>query len=129
MSSENPIQEKREFFRYRCEKPVSYKIVLGPRQSNPASKAIEGISKNLSASGILFTSSFIPEISSILRLELDYRTTNICREIEEQAVIVGNSLIGKVVRIEDNDDGRYNVGVAFIKKSEDLPTELRSIVK
>jgi len=130
MSSDHPYpgEEKRQFFRYHCDKPVHFKILTSPKDRTPASRLIDGSSKNLSASGILFTSDFIPEISSILTLELDFRTTNICREIEENALVVGNTLVGKVVRIEDNSDGCYNVGVAFIKKCGELPDEIKSLI-
>lgn len=128
MSSESSGHEKREFFRYNCEKPVHFKILAAPKDKAPVSRMIDGSARNLSACGILFTSDFIPEISSILSLELDYRTTHICQEIEENALIVGDRLLGKVVRIEDNDDGRYNVGVAFIKKSGEIPDDIKSLV-
>lgn len=121
--------EKREFLRYRCDKPVSFKILLSPKDKNPASKLTSGISKNLSASGILFASGTFPEIASILALDLDYRTTNICREIEENTLIIDNKLIGKVVRIEENDDGTYNIGVAFIKKSDQIFPEIKKLLK
>ncbi len=127
MSGEN-FREKREFFRYTCEKPVQYKILGGGEKSRPASKTLDAFSKNLSASGMMFTSSFIPDISSIVTLKLDYRTTNICCEIEENAMVVNDTLVGKVVRIEDNDDGSYNVGVAFLKKSGEIPGEIKSLL-
>lgn len=128
MAGEN-YRERREFFRYSCQKPVQYKIISGADKSTPASKFIDGVSKNLSASGMMFTSRFIPDISSIVTLKLDYRTTNICYEIEENALVVDNVLVGKVVRIEDNDDGSYNVGVAFLKRSGEVPNEVKSLIK
>lgn len=121
--------EKREYLRYRCDKPVDFKILASPKDSGEASKFVSGISKNLSASGILFSSTQIPEISSVLALDLDYRTTNLCREIEEHVLIVDTKLIGKVVRIEQNDDGSFDIGVAFIKKSDQLPAEIKNLLK
>ena len=121
-------KERREFFRYNCEKPLQFKVIRSVDNGHPASNFINGVSKNLSASGMMFTSSFIPDISSLITLKLDYRTTNICCEIEENALIVDNVLVGKVVRIEENDDGTYNVGVAFLKKSGDVPRDLKSLV-
>ena len=121
--------EKREFLRYSYDKPVNYRILISPKHNSSASKLVNGISRNLSASGILFKSDHLPEISSILELNLDYRTTGICQEIEENAMIIGNRLIGKVVRIEETEDGKYNVGVAFIKKSEPLPPGIEDLIK
>ncbi len=120
---------KREFVRYSYDKPVNFKILFSPKQNRPASKLIIGMSKNLSASGILFKSDHLPEISSILELDLDYRTTGICNEIEEHALMIGNKLIGKVVRIEEDEDGKYNVGVVFIKKTDQLPPDLQNMLK
>lgn len=120
--------EKREFFRYRHEKPLSYNVISSSDDKNIVSKLIVAVSQNLSASGILFTTNFLPNISSLLVLDLDYRTTQICREIEDRALIINNRLLGKVVRIEDNDNGTYSVGVAFVKKSEKLPKDIKTLV-
>ena len=129
MNQNHPDIERREFFRYKHEKPVNYKIVGGAHNKDAVSKLIGAVSKNLSVSGILFTSKYLPEISSILALDLDYRTTQICKEIEENALIVLDKVVGKVVRIEENEDGQYNVGVVFIKKGENIPGEVVNMVK
>ena len=121
--------DKREFLRYRCDKPVNFKILFSPKDKKAASKILNGISKNLSVSGILFASDTLPEISSIIALDLDYRTTVICQEIEEKVLIFDNKLIGKVVRIEESDDGTYNVGVAFIKKTDQISPEIKELLK
>ena len=120
-------RNRREFLRYRYEKPIHYSMVSSVKDNNPiAESLIKAVTKNLSASGILFTTDNVPELSSVLILDLDYRTTRICKEIEENALIVNNKLLGKVVRIEDNDNGMCDVGVAFIKKSEELSKDLVS---
>lgn len=129
MNQNHPDHERREFFRYKHEKPINFKIVGNPQNKAAVSKLIGAVSKNLSASGILFTSKYLPEISSVLALDLDYRTTQICKEIEENALIVLDKIVGKVVRIEEAEDGQYNVGVVFIKKGEDIPGEVLNLVK
>ncbi len=121
--------ERREFLRYGYEKPVRYKVVSSPNSKNATSKFVDALSKNLSASGILFTTNVLPEISSILTLELDYRTTRICQEIEGRALILKDKLLGKVVRIEDNEDGRFSVGVAFITKTENITEGVKKLIK
>ena len=78
---------------------------------------------------MLFTSEYPPRLSSIIILDVDYRTTMLCEEIEERALILNNKLLGKVVRIEDNDNGSYDVGVAFVKKSDTLPSDIFTLVK
>ena len=122
------LADKREFLRYSFDKPVTYKVISASNVKSSVSRALDAVAKNLSVSGVLFTSSFIPEISSIVVLEMDYRTTCICREIEESALIVKNKLIGKVVRIEDRGDGLYGVGVAFIKRLSDLPKNMEKLI-
>ncbi|MBN2453257.1 MAG: PilZ domain-containing protein [Candidatus Omnitrophica bacterium] len=121
--------EKREFLRSRFDRPVDFRILVSPNDPIPASNLVKGISRNLSASGILFASDHLPAISSVLALDLDYRTTNICREIEEHALIIDNKLIGKVVRIEEKDDSGYDIGVAFIKKGDRIQAQIKNLLK
>lgn len=117
MYNEHPDKERRTFFRYRYENPIHYKVLNTPSTKNDSgANPIDAVSKNLSASGILFTSKHLLQISSVLELELDYRTSRICQEIEESALIINNKLLGKVVRIEEGENGLYDIGVAFIKK-------------
>lgn len=120
-------REKREFFRYRYSKPAQFKEVSG--SGDAVSDLARAITKNLSASGMLFTSEYPPRLSSIIVLDIDYRTSLLCEEIEGRALILNNKLLGKVVRIEDNDNGSYDIGVAFIKKSENLPDNIISLIK
>ena len=119
--------ERREFFRYRHIGPAHFKEVL--KSNNTLSGLVDAITKNLSASGMLFASECPPRLSSIIVLDIDYRTTRLCEEIEERALVLNNKLLAKVVRIEENDDGSFDVGVAFIKKSENLPQSILTIVK
>ncbi|MCX5686009.1 MAG: PilZ domain-containing protein [Candidatus Omnitrophica bacterium] len=122
-------KEKREFFRYQHEAPVQYKVLNPAGGKSLSSKLVDAVSKNLSVSGVLFTSSFLPEISSILVLDLDYRTSRICQEIEKRALMVENRMIGKVVRIEESDNGLYDVGVAFVRKTDKLPKGVKNLLK
>jgi hypothetical protein len=118
---------KREFFRYRHEQPAQFKEVMP--KNREVSDIVGAVTKNLSASGMLFTSEYPPRLSSVIVLDVDYRTTRLCEEIEEHALILNNRLLGKVVRIEDNDNGSYDIGVAFIKKSDNLPEDIITLVK
>ena len=129
MSDNYTGKERREFFRYNYEGPVQYKVINAKGPKSVASKFVDAVSKNLSVSGVLFTSSFLPDISSILVVDLDPRTSTICKEIEKSAFMVGDKMVGKVVRIEESDDGLYDVGVAFIKKSDKLPKAVRDLLK
>ncbi len=119
-------EEKREFFRHRHEKPVCYRVLDVGLDQEQAPQLAKAVSKNLSAAGILFSSKEMPKISSLLMMDLDYRVAQICREIEENALIVDNKLFGKVVRIEDTGSG-YDIGVAFIKKFDNLADRIKEI--
>ncbi len=119
--------EKREFFRYRHEKPANFKEISG--SANDVSGLEKAVTKDLSASGMLFTSEYPPRLSSIIALDVDYRTSMLCEEIEDRALILNNKLVGKVVRIEDNDNGSYDIGVAFIKKSDRIPQDVLDLIK
>ncbi|MFC1590331.1 PilZ domain-containing protein [Candidatus Omnitrophota bacterium] len=121
-----PKSNRREFLRFDFNETIKYSIIKESKQKSLSSELINAISRNLSASGILFVANVgqQPDIASLLVIELDYKTTSICKEIEDSALIMGNRLIGKVVRLEDNEDGTCGVGVAFIKKTDSIPTDL-----
>lgn len=127
MPDDYPDTEKREFFRYRHEKPAHFTEI--DKNEHTLSDIVDAITKNLSACGVLFTSQYPPRLSSIIILDLDYRTSRICEEIEDRALILNDKLFGKVVRIEDNDDGSYDIGVAFIRKSDGLPNDIIALAK
>ncbi|MBU1006361.1 MAG: PilZ domain-containing protein [Candidatus Omnitrophica bacterium] len=121
---------KRKFLRVAYDKALTYEVIDSSKEKI-ASNIITAISKNLSASGILFITNVtkVPEITSVLALDLDYSTANVCREIEEQALVLNDKIIGKVVRIEDNEDNTCGVGVAFIKKSDPLTKDIKDLLK
>lgn len=129
MADKYSKKERREFLRYSYNKPLTYQKINTPKDSSFLSNLITAISKNLSAAGILFVTNIgkLPDIASLLALNLDYSTTNVCQEIEKRALIVDNKLIGKVVRIEDNEDGTCDVGVAFVTKSDPLLKNIKTI--
>ena len=127
MSDDYVGKEKREFFRYRQVKPAHFREIAP--NDNTISDLANAVTKNLSASGMLFTSEYPPRLSSVIVLDMDYRTTRLCEEIEDRALILNNRLLGKVVRIEDNDNGSYDVGVAFVKKSDSIPDNILELIK
>jgi hypothetical protein len=123
-----PGCERREFIRHRHEKPVRYSVLNTDARQREAAQFMDAVSKNLSASGILFSTTNMPKLSSLLMLELDRRATNICREIEENALVIDDKLFGKVVRIEDAGSGRYDVGVAFIKRFDTIQEKIKGLL-
>jgi len=84
MSTDYAGIEKREFFRYRHEKPAAFKEISV--NDKAISSLANAITKNLSVSGVLFTSKYLPRLSSIIILDVDYRTTRLCEEIEERVI-------------------------------------------
>jgi len=133
MSEEYAGKERRQFFRYNYDSPIKYKLIDPVSDKAISADTIKAMSKNLSISGILFVvpADKTPELSSLVVLFLDLRTANICKEIENLALMVDNKLIGRVMRLEDNGDGTMGVGVAFVKKTDPLSKDvekLRSIL-
>lgn len=122
-------KDRRDFLRYAYESPIQYNEIDWSREKDPVSKLVEAISKNLSASGISFFTKKAPQIASIVVLDLDYRTARVCEEIEKHALIVNNKLVGKVVRIENNENGFFDVGVAFVTKSNRISDYVKELVK
>jgi len=122
--------EKREFLRYDFDKPIHFNSINSPKDRSFSEEMTDAISKNLSASGLLFITSVqkVPHISSILILDLDHRTASICKEIEGGALVVNNKLMGRVVRIEDNEDGTCGVGVAFVTKADSRKAEIQKLI-
>lgn len=122
-------KDRREFFRYKHEQPLQYKIVGNSKSDRNVAELIDAVSKNLSISGVLFSTRTLPSISSVLLLDLDFRTTRICQEIEDRALMIDDKMVGKVVRIEESADGLYDVGVAFLTKVDKLPREVKVLAK
>ena len=126
-------QERREFFRINFSAPLNFKSYTGDRSSKPrlADSSASGLSKNISQSGILFqTENNPPQLSSILWMNLDFRTLSICKEIEKRALIFNNGVLGRVVRVEENtsDSNRYDVGVCFLTQEQKNSQEVEQIL-
>lgn len=122
-------RERREYLRYRCDKPVKYSAIHVAKGKGHGAELVDAMSKNLSASGILFATEAdkAPKIGDILVMDLDFRTLSICNEVEELALIVEEKLIGRVARLEDNNDGSFDVGVAFVRKSDPISRNVKKI--
>ncbi len=107
--------ERREFLRLNFKQPIEYKKIAANSGAGLA------ISKNISESGILFsTPTNPPDLSSIVLMDLDYRTVSICKEIEKRALIFNNSVVGRVVRVEENPEKNqtYDIGVCFVTQDQ-----------
>jgi len=120
--------ERRQFLRIDYEKPLHFSMAKPFEDKKSASALTNAFSKNISGCGILFSTKEVPELSSLLLLDIDYQTAQVCQEIEGYAMIMNNKLLGKVVRIEDLEDGIYAVGVAFVTKGEKLSEDIKTLV-
>ena len=108
---ESQEKDRREFFRVPYTSTLQYKAY--------ADKGSVARAQNISQSGILFqTEQEPPKLSSIVWLNLDIRTLKICQEIESKALVFNNGILGKVVRVEEDADKSYDVGVCFLRKDQ-----------
>ncbi len=114
--------DRRAFLRMNYEAPVEVKVLSNVKDANPAT------SRNISQTGILFSSEHLVPLSSMVWLNLDINTLSICSEIEENSLIYKNGIVGKVVRVDEADDGNYDIGVCFVKKSAPEAEKLKSLL-
>ena len=123
-------KERREFFRINFHTPLTFKSCPadGPKQGRL--KEASAISQNISPCGILFqTENKPPRLSSILWMNMDLRTLNICREIERRALIFKSGILGRVVRVEEDPDASgYDIGVCFLTKDDQASREVQKLL-
>jgi hypothetical protein len=102
--------ERREYFRLDYRHPVKFKMI------DDGVKTVRlGTTTNVSETGVLFSSSIVPKIASILWMDIDLRTLQICKEIEKRAVVYERGLLGRVVRLEEDlETDSYKIGVCFV---------------
>ena len=103
-------QNRREYFRLDYRRPVKFRMI----EDGEGSVRL-GTTANVSETGVLFSSSVLPRIASIVWMDMDLRTLKICKEIEKRAVVYQKGLLGRVVRLEEDPLAKtYNVGVCFV---------------
>ncbi|MBU1784221.1 MAG: hypothetical protein KKG95_02620, partial [Candidatus Omnitrophica bacterium] len=86
--------------------------------------------RNISACGLLFrTESIPPTLSSSIWIELDPKMMGLCKEIEEDLLILNNGILGRVVRISEGEPGiSYDVGIGFLRKKDMTPEEIEDLL-
>ena len=109
--------ERRKFFRLDYETPLAYKVC----KEKTISRILEGYTSNVSETGLLCNIKDKVRKKDILWLCFDRGALSTCQDLEKQALIYQNGIIGKVARIEDRNDGSFNVGVQFITREEKNP--------
>lgn len=78
-------------------------------------------SRNVSQSGICFSTTSEPPIGSIIKIEVELKTLARLIRIENMLFEFGNAVLGKVIwtRSSGVNPGMFDIGAAFIK-AEDL---------
>ena len=114
MTTNGRITEKRIYIRIDEQDVIHCEKYSIPRDEN---SQIEGMTKNISGGGVLFTSKTPFEVGQILRLEISlagwerfkiefYKEDRLAHS---KPIIV----LATVVRVELMEDGLYDIGVCF----------------
>ena len=116
--------EKREYVRLEYSKPLAYKVC----KQETLTKIFEGYTVNVSQIGLLCNLKDKVKIDDILWLSFDRNILIICKEVEKRSMIYQNGVIGKVVRVNNDPNGSFDVGVKFLTREEkELPDVKTSI--
>ncbi len=118
--------ERREFLRVDFETSVKYSVCSDEQVTSAAS----GLTKNISASGILFTTNQKLDVGTYIAISLDKHTLTDVVEIDDSVIVVDSKLLGKVVRTEELvADKKYDIGISFLRSdSEDYDDEVAQII-
>lgn len=106
--------ERRKFVRLDYSTPLAYKIC----NKDTVTRLLTGYTSNVSQTGIHCLIKDRVEPDDILWLSFDRSVLEICQEIEKDCLIYQGGIVGKVVRVEHNQDGTYGVGLQFITRQE-----------
>lgn len=106
--------DRRKFVRLDYVSPLVYKIC----KKENIDKLMKGNTSNISESGILCNMEDKVNEDDILWLSFDKETIEFCKKLEETSLVYQGGVVGKVVRVEQKQDGKYNVGIRFITREE-----------
>ena len=106
--------DRREFSRLDYVTPIMFKVC----RKEVLDKLLAGYTSDVSQAGLLCNIKEDVKPDDILWLSFDRATLNICEELDRRSLIYQNGIIGKVARIEPQQDGTFNVGVQFIIREE-----------
>jgi hypothetical protein len=125
-AADNSLQgmERRSFVRLEFSAPLGYKVC----KQETVSRLLNGYTSNVSIAGLLCRLTEKVNIDDILWLCFDRATLAICAELEKNAFIYQNGVIGKVVRIDPEETGDYQVGVRFITREETNLTHVYPVI-
>jgi c-di-GMP-binding flagellar brake protein YcgR len=106
--------ERREFVRVDYASLLDYKVC----KKETISKLLRGYITDISQTGLLCRIKERVNKDDILWLSFDRATLNICADLEKKALIYQGGIIAKVVRLQEESLGSYNIGVQFITREE-----------
>ncbi len=109
----NP-NEKREFPRQEFFTPLAYKVC----KTETLTKLFEGYTINVSQSGVFCNLKNRVKIEDVVWLSFNKSVLVFCEDLERHGFFYQNGVIGKVVRVNDNVNGTFDVGVNFITREE-----------
>ncbi len=110
-------EERRRYTRSEYKVPLMYKVC----KEEILSKLLEGYVSNISQSGLLCNINDKVNIDNILWLMFDRETLSICKELEKNSFIYQKGVLGKVVRVEGNENGSFDIGIKFLTREEKNP--------
>ena len=106
--------DRRKFVRLDYVSPLVYKIC----KKENIDKLLKGNTSNISESGMLCNMEDKVNEDDILWLSFDKESIEFCKKLEETSLVYQGGVVGKVVRVEQKQDGKYNVGIRFITREE-----------
>ena len=109
--------ERREFMRLDCASPLAYKVC----KEETLTMILAGYTVNVSEAGLLCSLKNKVKLADVLWLSFDKSVLYTCERIEKRSLIYQNGVIGRVVRIDDRDNGTFDVGIRFLTREEKHP--------
>jgi len=113
--------ERREFLRIDC---LVETHILSIKENNELDSS-DGLTKNISASGVLFRTKKKYKTGTIVSIEIFPGILNELDENRAKVIKTRGFVLGKVVRIEGVEEETYDCAVAFISSKEENEEYLR----
>ena len=110
-------EDRREFLRIDC---LIETHVLSIAENNELAST-DALTKNISASGVLFKTEKEYQLDTIVSIEIFPGILNELDDNKARVIKTRGYVLGKIVRVEKGEDDSYDCAIAFI--SSDLEDE------
>ncbi len=107
-----PSLDRRSAMRLTCQSPISFKVC----KEETISKILEGYTKDISKGGVRIVISQKVPVGCTLWLKLDRDALSLCEELEKNALILQQGIIGRVVWVDQISDKECDIGLQFITR-------------